>query len=245
MSKNTVNIGTSGWNYKHWYGNFYPDDMKEKDFLKYYSNIFHTVEVNNTFYHLPQQKTIKTWTDTVSDNFRFSIKASRYITHMKKLKDPEESIVNFFERIQCFKDKTGPILFQFSPRWSFNPERLGNFINTLPKHYKYTFEFRDPNWFNELTYNFLKDNNIAFCIYYMGEDESPKEVTADFIYIRFHGSNSLGSGGYSEDRLKEFARNIKEYRDQGKDVYCYFNNDEEGLAVKNAKELRGLIENAG
>lgn len=241
MNKNTVNIGTSGWNYKHWLGNFYPEEIKQKEFLKFYSENFRTVEVNNTFYKLPEGRTIKKWVSAVPDNFTFSVKGSRYITHMKKLKDPDESTVKFFDCIEHFKGKLGPILFQFPPHFSFNPERLGNFINILPQNYKYVFEFRDPNWFNDLTYNFLRDNNIAFCIYYMGEYESPEQITSDFVYIRYHGSNSLGAGEYSEDKLKEFAEKIKTYQKNGKEVFCYFNNDEEGYAVKNAVKLRELV----
>lgn len=244
MSKNKVHIGTSGWNYKHWLGIFYPENLKQKDFLKFYSENFQTVEINNTFYRLPEEKTVENWLNTAPEDFVFSVKASRYITHMKKLSDPEESVNNFFKIVKSFKGKLGPVLFQFPPHFSFNAEKLGNFINVLPNDYRYAFEFRDPNWFNDLTYDFLKDNNLAFCIYYLGKDESPKQVTSDFVYIRFHGSNSLGSGEYSEDRLKEFAENIKNYRNQGKDIYCYFNNDEAGFAVKNAKKLRELLENA-
>ncbi len=243
MNENKIHIGTSGWSYQHWKGNFYPENLKENDFLNYYSKQFHTVEVNNTFYHLPEEKTIKNWTDCVPDNFIFSVKASRYITHLKKLKDAKEPVNNFLKLIETFGNKTGPILFQFPPHFSFNAERLGEFINILPKNQRYTFEFRDPNWFNDLTYEFLKDNNIAFCIYYMGETESPTQITSDFVYIRFHGAENLGAGGYSDEKLKEFAKNIKNYYDQGKEIFCYFNNDEAGYAVKNALKLKELINN--
>jgi len=240
MSKNSINIGTSGWNYKHWVGNFYPPGLKEKEFLKFYSESFKTVEINNTFYQLPAEKSIKNWLDTVPDNFTFAVKASRYITHMKRLLDPETSIVNFFDRMQFFTEKLGPLLFQFPPSFNFNPERLENFINVLPENYRYTFEFRNLSWFNEQTYKLLKDNNIAFCMYYMGNFESPEQITSDFVYIRFHGSYTLGSGAYSEEKLQEFSGKIKNYQEQEKEVFCYFNNDEAGYAVKNAMKLKEL-----
>lgn len=241
MNKNLINIGTSGWNYKHWKGNFYPDELKQKDFLKFYSETFDTVEINNTFYKLPEEKTVSNWINTVPENFVFAVKASRYITHMKKLAAPVESTEKFFEIIPSFRGKLGPILFQFPPRFPFNPERLGSFVDILPMNYKYAFEFRDASWFNEATYTLLRNNNIAFCIYYLGDFQSPKVVTADLVYIRFHGPYGLGAGCYSEEDLAGFAENIRTYTEQGKQVYCYFNNDEAGCAVKNAAELKNML----
>jgi len=232
-----IHIGTSGWHYQQWLGTFYPDNLAEKEFLKYYSQYFCTVEVNNTFYHLPQNKTITQWAETVPEDFIFAVKASRYITHMKKLIDPEVSTELFFERIVRFKDKLGPILFQLPPHFGFNPERLKAFLKVLPVDYKYVFEFRDPSWFNPLTYDLLKEHNIAFCIYYLGDYYSPKEITADFVYIRFHGPVDLGAGLYSREKIAKFSEDIRGYLHQGKEVFCYFNNDEAGYAVKNATEL--------
>jgi len=238
-----IHIGTSGWDYQHWLGPFYPDNYTEKEFLKHYARHFSTVEVNNTFYHLPKDSTIVAWTEAVPENFIFAVKASRYITHMKKLIDPEQSTTLFFERIQRFKNKLGPILFQLPPRFAFNPDRLEAFLKVLPVDYKYTFEFRDPSWFNSVTYNLLSKHNAAFCIYYLGNYHSPKETTADFVYIRYHGPIKLGSGLYNYENLIEFSDEIKSFFSQGKEIFCYFNNDEAGYAVRNAVELQQMLGN--
>jgi uncharacterized protein YecE (DUF72 family) len=233
-----IHIGTSGWHYQHWLGTFYPDNLPESEFLKYYLKYFCTVEVNNTFYHLPQEQTITHWTETAPEDFIFAVKASRYITHMKKLLDPKLSTGLFFERIQRFKDKLGPILFQLPPRFGFNPERFKAFLKALPVDYRYAFEFRDPSWLNQMCYDLLKEHNIAFCIYCLGDFYSPKEITADFVYIRYHGPVTLGAGLYSQERITEFSEEIKGYLSQGKEIFCYFNNDEAGYAVRNAIELK-------
>ena len=236
-----VNIGTSGWSYKHWRGNFYPDNLTEKQYLKYYSENFSTVEINSSFYHLPLESTITHWAETVPQDFIFSVKASRYITHMKKLTDPEKSVELFFERIEAFKDKLGPILFQLPPHFEFNPERLKSFLEVLPENYKYAFEFRDTSWFNPLTYDLLKEKNIAFCIYKLGDFYSPQEITSDFVYIRCHGPVNLGQALYSHEKIIEFSNEIKDYLKLGKNVFCYFNNDQSGYATQNATELQQIL----
>ncbi|OGI04718.1 MAG: hypothetical protein A2104_00545 [Candidatus Melainabacteria bacterium GWF2_32_7] len=236
-----IHIGTSGWHYKHWLGTFYPNNFSEKDFLNYYKDHFCTVEVNNSFYHLPQEKTIVQWRETAPEDFIFSVKASRYITHMKKLIDPEKSTALFFDRIEAFGDKLGPILFQLPPRFGFNPERLKAFLNILPKNYKHVLEFRDPSWFNPMAYDLMRENNVAFCIYYLGDFQSPKEITADFVYIRYHGPVTLGAGLYNKDDINNFSNDIKGYMEQGKQVFAYFNNDQAGFATQNAAELQQIL----
>ena len=234
----SVHIGTSGWHYKHWLGNFYPDNFKEKEYLKYYSNRFCTVEINNSFYRIPDEKTILQWIETVPTDFIFAVKANRYITHMKKPMDPEKSLALFFERIKLFDNELGPILFQLPPRFEFNPERLKFFLKALPDDYRYVLEFRDPSWFNPITYDLMREKNIAFCIYYLGNFQSPKEVTADFVYLRYHGSVNLGAGLYNKEQIEQFSNDIKGYIAQGKQIFGYFNNDEAGYASINAIELR-------
>lgn len=234
-------IGTSGWYYKHWLGRFYRKDLKEKEFLEYYSNYFCTVEINSSFYHLPQEKTIIQWEKTVPQDFIFSVKASRFITHMKKLINPEKSVALFLERIKNFNDKLGPVLFQLPPHFGFNPERLKAFLEILPDYHQYVIEFRDPSWFNPLTYALMREKNIAFCIYYLGDYESPKEITADFVYIRYHGPVILGAGLYNDEQITRFSRDIKDYLEQGKKVFAYFNNDEAGYAPQNAVMLQQLL----
>ncbi len=237
-----LRIGASGWNYKHWKGRFYPEDLPPDKWLEHYMDVFDTVEINNTFYQLPKKDVLKNWRETVPDNFQFSIKASRYITHMKKLNDPEESIKNFFDTIEILKDKIGVILFQLPPRWNFNPDRLSSFLEKLPDGYKYAFEFRDDSWWNENTYDILDHHNAAFCIYDLDGDKSPQPITADCAYIRMHGPGDKYQGKYDEISLSAWASAIKRWLDDGNNyVYCYFNNDDNAYAVENAQQLRSMF----
>ena len=141
-----LHVGTSGWHYKDWAGHFYPEDLRKKDYLSYYADHFHTVEVNNSFYQLPKKETLETWRKTVPEGFLFAVKASRYITHMKKLKETEEALSSFLGRVELLGDKLGPILFQLPPKWNFNPNRFFDFLEVLPNGHQYTFEFRDRSW---------------------------------------------------------------------------------------------------
>jgi len=241
MKKPNIHIGTSGFSYGHWEGTFYPDGIKPSGYLDYYLKHFRTVEINNSFYHLPQEKTFAAWRDSVPDDFVFAVKASRFITHMKKLSEPKKSIKLFFDRVSALGKKCGPVLFQLPPRWHCNIERLSDFLKALPKCYKYAFEFRDVTWCNNDVTNLLQKYNAAFCIYDLSGYTSPRFVTADFAYIRLHGPDRPYAGSYSEKELKEWAVFIKKCYNDGKDVFCYFNNDEWGYAPKDALRLMRLI----
>ncbi len=237
-----VYIGTSGWNYKHWRGPFYPDDLPDKDMLSFYAEHFDTVEINNTFYHLPSFKTLKTWRETVPRKFTFAVKGSRFITHMKKLKAPKTSTKKFFTRAERLEDRLGPILFQLPPHWGCDPDRLAGFLDALPSRRRYVFEFRDQSWHTEEVYDLLKKHNAAFCIYELAGKESPLEITADFTYIRLHGpTRAAYAGSYPPQTLKKWARRIKEWRSHLKAIYFYFNNDPEGHAVNNARKLKDML----
>lgn len=237
-----IYIGTSGWHYDHWVGPHYPKDMDSADFLAYHATRFATVEINNTFYQLPATETLRQWQDTVPDTFTFSAKASRYITHMKKLKDPEEPVENFIDRVSELGGKLGPILFQLPPNWNLNADRLRRFLGGLPDGYRYTFEFRNPSWFDERVYAALREHNTAFCIYYIAGQQSPKQVTAEFIYIRLHGPGDAYQGRYNTQFLAGWAGAFSTWRRQGYDVYCYFDNDQCGYAVENALELKEIVD---
>ena len=239
--QNLIHIGTSGWHYGHWKGPFYPDGLSAKEFLVFYCRKFQTVEINNSFYKLPEKSTLESWKKTVPPGFIFAAKASRYITHMKKLKDPEQSIAKFFERIQVLGDALGPILFQLPPRWSFNPERLENFLAVLPKKFRYALEFRDESWINRRTCQALADHGAAFCIFEIAGYLSPKEVTADFVYIRLHGPGGAYEGCYDKQTLAGWAGAISAWAAQGKEVFCYFDNDQAGYAARNALELQEML----
>ncbi len=241
MAKGKIYVGTSGWNYKHWVGNFYPEDLKQKELLNFYSQRLNTVEINNSFYRLPDIKTFKTWVEIVPKKFIFSVKGSRYITHMKKLKDPKPSCKKLIIHIKYLKEKLGPVLFQLPPHWKFNKERFENFLKALPGKYLYTFEFREKSWWNDKTFELLSDHNSAFCIYELAGTLTPKEITADFVYIRLHGPGNKYQGNYSKNELAGWAGAISAWQRKNKDVYIYFDNDDSGYAVQNAQELQYIL----
>lgn len=228
-------IGTSGWSYQHWRGFFYPEDVD--NWLDFYAKHFHTVEINNTFYQRPEEQTLEQWRDTVPADFIFAVKAHRYITHMKKLKDPDEPVANFLQTADVLGDKLGPLLFQLPGNY-FNAERLENFLQVLPKGYRYAFEFRDPSWHNDRAYELLAQYNAAFCIYEFGGYISPKETTADFVYVRLHGPlEQPYRGEYGEQGLSAWADMISEWTREDRDVYCYFDNDDSAYATRDAMRL--------
>ncbi len=235
-----IRIGTSGWHYKHWIGPFYPDSIDSGGMLEYYSRTFQTTEINNTFYQLPKKETLDQWRETVSDGFLFSVKASRYITHMKKLKDPASSIERFFTALTPLGDHLGPILFQLPPNWHCNLDRLEQFLETLPDGYRYAFEFRDTSWFNDAVYELLGEYDAAFVIYELGDLESPVTITGELIYIRLHGPEVKYEGKYDRGTLEEWAQQLRNWRDEH-EVYLYFDNDQQGYAPMNAQTLANLI----
>jgi uncharacterized protein YecE (DUF72 family) len=237
-----IYIGTSGWSYKHWRGNFYPDDIKVKDHFSYYKKFFKTVELNNPFYHLPPKQTFVNWKNTVADDFVYAVKASRFITHMKKLKDPAESLANFLENVAGLDEKLGVILFQLPPAWKYSSERFRNFLEALPSGHRYVFEFRNDDWYNNEVYGLLKKYNCAFCIYELAGHMSPLKITADFVYIRLHGpTNNKYQGSYSEEDLENWADKCRDWAAEGKDVFVYFDNDEAGYAAFNAITLQKML----
>lgn len=236
-------IGTSGWHYKHWLGVFYPEGTSGREMFQIYARHFDTVEINNSFYRLPTANTFDTWRESSPDGFCFAVKASRFITHMKKLKDPESSSAKFFLVAERLEKKLGPILFQLPPRWRVNVERLAAFLEVLPKGHKYVVEFRDESWFVAQVYELLRKYNVGFCIHDFGDMKVPNEITADFTYIRFHGPTSAKYfGSYSEAQLRTWAKRIEGWRRRELSAaYLYFNNDPGGEAVKNALMLRSLL----
>lgn len=210
--------------------------------LDYYAGLFHTVEINNTFYKLPAKDTLLKWRNNTPDGFVFAVKASRYITHMKKLKDPGEPVSNFLGRMDALGDKLGPVIFQLPPRWRFNPERFHSFLEALPSGYRYAFEFRDESWFDERAYRELEERGAAFCIYEFSGRTSPRKVTADFIYIRLHGPKGPYQGDYDQRTLAGWAGALHTWSGKGKDIYCYFDNDDRGYAALNALSLQAMAD---
>ena len=238
-----IHIGTSGWNYEHWQGSFFPEDLSKKEWLKYYQDHFDTVEINNTFYNLPEASTLEDWRNQVSKNFIFSVKANRYITHMKKLNEPEESLKKMLNVFKSLGKKLGPVLFQLPPNWNFDEQRLREFLEIIPEEIKTVFEFRDKSWINETTFSILQEKNIAFCIYDLAGYQSPIEMTADFMYVRLHGpSDQKYKGKYGRETLSTWVDRMNAWKEKGLETYIYFDNDEQGFAPQNALELKEILE---
>lgn len=237
-----IRIGTSGWHYKHWVGPFYPVGLRPTGFLAHYARHFATAEINSTFYHLPKVETLAAWRETTPEDFVFACKASRYITHMKKLREPRESSERFFAAIEALGRKLGPILFQLPPRWRVNPERLAAYLEALPSGHRVAFEFRDPSWLVPAVYEHLARRNAALCIYDLAGSLSPLEVTADFVYLRLHGPACAYQGHYDDKALAAWAERLLIWRRQGLDAYCYFDNDEKGYAAIDAQRLLDMLE---
>jgi len=238
-----IRIGCTGFYYDHWKGTFYPEDVPKNHWLEYYSRHFSTVEINVTFYRLPEREAFAKWCLSTPDDFIFSLKGSRFITHVKKLKDCEEPLDAFYSRASVLKEKLAVILWQFPPTFNMDVERLKEFLDVLkPYSMRNAFEFRNKNWLNKKVFHLLEKYNAAVCMADHPDYLADVPVTADFLYIRRHGKEGNSSTSYSMDSLKEDAKFIKTHAKQKKDVYLYFNNDALGYASKNAAEIISLLD---
>jgi uncharacterized protein YecE (DUF72 family) len=235
-------IGTSGWSYRHWRGPFYPSSMANgRDQLRFYAERFDTVEVNGTFYRLIETDTFRKWREATPAGFVFACKGSRYITHMKRIKEPERAVGRYFERVEALEDKLGPIVFQLPARFNPDRARLASFLEALPADYRYAFEFRGPAWFQPEILELLAARNVALCLYEFAGQQAPLEVTAEFVYIRLHGPGGPYQGSYGDAALRTWAKRIRGWSKAGLDVYCYFDNDDSGYAPHNALRLQGML----
>jgi uncharacterized protein YecE (DUF72 family) len=241
-----IYIGTSGYIYPHWEGIFYPEDWPKSKKLEYYCQHFDTVELNNTFYRLPGEKTFESWYKRTPKNFIFAVKVSRFITHVKKLVDCKEPWRIFLKRTLILKEKLDPLLFQLPPFLKADPEKLEDFgkmiLKESPKGSRFAFEFRNESWCNEKIYQILKKFNFAWVVADSPSWPKVYQVTADFVYVRMHGSKILFGSKYTKKELEDLAEKIKKWKKQRLDVYVYFNNDAYGYAVENAKELLKLCQ---
>ena len=237
-----IRIGTSGYHYKHWKGPFYPERLPASKMLAFYMERFDTVELNNTFYRLPPKTAVAEWRASTPDDFLFAAKGSRFITHMKKLKDPEQGLHRFFDHILGLGEKLGPVVFQLPPFWELDLERLVTFLAAVPTGHRYAFEFRNPSWHCDEVYSLLKRFNAAFCPFDIAGYQSPILVTADFAYVRLHGPGpGPYQGSYSKKALADWAKRIGGWSKKLKAVYIYFDNDMAGFAVHDALALKALI----
>jgi uncharacterized protein YecE (DUF72 family) len=209
--------------------------------LTHYGQFFGTAEINSSFYRLPASTTLETWRDTTPPDFVFAAKASRYITHMRKLNDPKASTVRFLARMRSLGKKLGPILFQLPPHWTFNESRLAAFLDALSDRLRYAFEFRDRSWLNDRAFELLAAHDAALCIYDLEGFLSPQELTSNFAYVRLHGPSSAYRGSYDERTLRSWADKFAAWSAEGRSVYCYFDNDEAAHAVGDALRLQAMI----
>jgi uncharacterized protein YecE (DUF72 family) len=236
-----IRIGTSGWHYKHWVGRYYPAKLPSSKMLAWYQQQFDTVELNNTFYRLPPPEAVKEWRESTPPDFRFAVKGSRYLTHMKKLKDPEPGLEKFFSPVELLESKLGPILFQLPPGWDVNPGRLEHFLEVLPRQNRYAFEFRNQTWNHPDVYSLLRRWNAAYCAFDLAGYQSPVEITADFTYVRLHGPGGKYQGSYDDEALRRWARWVQSLSAELKAIYVYFDNDDSGYAPADALRLREMV----
>jgi uncharacterized protein YecE (DUF72 family) len=239
-------IGTSGWSYKHWEnGKFYPPDMPGAEHLGFYAQQFATVEINYSYYQLPPRDTFALWRQKSPTGFVFAAKASRYLTHMKKLKEPEEPLQRLLHNASGLSEKLGPLLFQFPRQWAVNLARLREFLGALRAHprHQYAFEFRHKSWLVADVYDCLRENNAALCLPIGWDIPLDIQITADWTYLRFHGG--AHSHFFEDDELAPWAKRIREWRDRGVDSYSYFNNDslwhDRPAAIDNARRLLEMV----
>ena len=235
-------IGCSGWQYRHWRGEFYPADLPQTQWFDYYAARFDTVEINNSFYRLPERATFVRWGRQAPMRFEFAVKASRFLTHMKKLKDPEEPLDRLFTRMRGLGTHLGPVLYQLPPNFTCNVERLRAFLSLLPHDGRHVMEFRDPSWYSREVFDLLERRGAALCLHDMPGSATARLRVGPFVYVRFHGSGARYGGGYPHERMKSWAEWLREQRCAGAAVYAYFNNDIGGHAPRDAVTLRGLLD---
>ncbi len=239
MSK--LQIGTSGWVYKHWFGVFYPPNLPTDQQLTFYAQHFSTVEINFSFYRLPERSVFETWREQTPDDFLFAVKGSRYLTHMKKLKDPMEPFTRLMERASGLEGKLGPILFQFPHTWHINIEGLQPFLELLQTYPKqqFTVEFRHSRWLIPQVYQLLENAGVALCLPVSPTVPLDICLTTSWTYMRMHSGQ--WNMGYSDEELSIWVQHIRSFIKQGIDVYVYFNNDPDGCAIRDGQQLHILL----
>jgi uncharacterized protein YecE (DUF72 family) len=237
-----VLIGTSGWHYDSWRGPFFPKGLPLKEQLPYYSGQFSTTELNGVFYRTPTPEAVKSWRDQTGRDFIFAWKASKFITHWKRLSDKSVNSLELLEdRLSLLGSKAGPILFQLPPNFKADADRLTSFLKLLPKKRRYSFEFRHPSWYTPPILRLLRAQNISLCISDHHDAPAPWKRTANFVYVRGHGPTGRYKGHYSARTLSEWARRIGSWKKQGCDVFVYFDNDQKSAAPADARSLRKLM----
>ena len=239
-----VRVGCSGWQYKHWRGDFYPAELPLARWFAHYALTFDTVEINNSFYRLPPPETFAKWRDQAPPHFLYAVKASRFLTHMKKLKDPDDPLHRFFENARSLEPRLGPILYQLPPHWPIDVERFETFVRALPRGYRHVVEFREPTWYDERIFDLMRAHGVALCLHDMQGSATGKLTVGPFIYVRFHFGTRKYGGRYPDERLDDWAAWLAERAHEGLHVFAYFNNDTGGHAPRDAVRLRQKIHDA-
>jgi uncharacterized protein YecE (DUF72 family) len=251
-----IRIGCSGWNYASWKGTFYPADVPATRWLRFYAGIFDTVEVNGTSYRLPEAPTFAAWREQTPASFLMAVKASRFLTHLKRLRDPEEPLARLFSRASHLGERLGPALYQLPASFHLDLARLDAFLAVVPRRLadvpggafprrtpiRHVMEFRHPSWFVQDTWDLLNHHDVGLCLHDKAEAAILDPIVGPVLYVRFHGTSGRYHGSYSARALDAWAARLVEQHREGRDVFAYFNNDPDAVATYNARELRALVE---
>src|SRR5438270_1533744 len=232
-------VGCSGWMYKDWRGIVYPEKMPQRAWFEYYATLFDTVELNNTFYRLPPASTVERWAEQAPAGFTYAVKLGAFGSHRMKLKDAASWLPNHLDRVERFGPSLGPTLVQLPPRWRRDVGRLDEFLSVAPAHVRWAVELRESSWLHDEVFEVLRAHGAALCIHDLLADH-PWELTTDWTYVRFHGPQAVEhpyQGRYGPDRLGPVAERLAAWRAQGCDADAYFNNDDAGVAVEDARWL--------
>jgi uncharacterized protein YecE (DUF72 family) len=236
------NIGTSGWHYQSWWGPFFPEGLKKKDALRYYASRFSATELNAPFYRTPTLDAVRAWVDQTPEDFRFAWKASRFITHWKRLSEKSDNSLELMEtRLAVLGARLGPVLFQLPPQMRANRERLAQFLGMLSKKRRYVFEFRHESWYAGEILDLLAEHDAALCLSDHADAPAPWQATARHVYIRGHGPSGRYHGTYPDKTLADWARDIRRWRRQKREVWCFFDNDVKSAAPADAERLKGML----
>jgi uncharacterized protein YecE (DUF72 family) len=242
MTRAEIRIGCSGWQYAHWRGDFYPHELAQDRWFEHYAERFDSVELNNSFYRLPEADVFAAWGRRAPRGFVMAVKASRYLTHVRRLREPAEPLDRLWRRARRLGDHLGPMLYQLPPRWHRNIERLDAFANAAPEDPLQAVEFRDPDWYHAETYATLERAGMTLCLHDMPGSVSPRQPVGPFVYVRFHGSGQTYGGGYRGQELAAWADRLVGWAVAGRACYAYFNNDIGGHAFRDAARLREMVE---
>jgi len=235
-------IGTSGWTYDGWRGPFYPKELPKKDWLAWYATRFPTAEINGSFYRTPSLEAVKAWRDRTPKHFCFAFKASKFITHWKRLTETCENSIALLEtRLKALSPKVGAVLFQLPPQFAKNRERLASFLKMLPRRHRYAFEFRHQSWYDDDVLDLLRERDVSLCLSDHHDAPAPWQVTAHHVYVRGHGPGGRYRDNYPDQTLRAWARHMRTWRCQRRTVFVYFDNDHKSAAPQDAKRLMELL----